>query len=61
MTVEGDKIVVAWTSGESNKAWQSYDIYYATSKNGGKLVNVAQSSTLCWAVADDMGLTLLII
>ena len=36
MSVEGDKIVVAWTSGESNKAWQSYDIYYATSKNGGK-------------------------
>jgi len=36
MSVEGDKIVVAWESGESNKAWQSYDIYYATSKNGGK-------------------------
>ena len=36
MSVEGDKIVVAWESGESNKAWQSYDICYATSKNGGK-------------------------
>jgi Neuraminidase (sialidase) len=36
MSVEGDRIVVAWQSGESNQAWQPFDIYYATSKDGGQ-------------------------
>ena len=36
MTVKGDKIVVVWQSEESNQPGHSSDIYYATSKDGGK-------------------------
>jgi hypothetical protein len=40
MSVEGNKIVVVWQSGEPNykphQAGQFFDIYYATSKDGGK-------------------------
>jgi hypothetical protein len=40
MSVEGDKIVVVWQSGEPNykahRAGQLFEIYYVTSKNGGK-------------------------
>lgn len=36
MSVEGDRIVVAWQSEESNQPGHSSDIYYATSKDGGK-------------------------
>jgi hypothetical protein len=36
MSVEGDRLVVAWRSGKSNQPGWSDDIYYATSKDGGK-------------------------
>jgi hypothetical protein len=36
MSVEGDRIVVAWRSGKSNQPRRSDDIYYTTSKDGGK-------------------------
>jgi hypothetical protein len=36
MSVEGDRIVVVWQSEESNQPGHSSDIYYATSKDGGK-------------------------
>jgi Neuraminidase (sialidase) len=40
MSVEGDKIVVAWAGAQTAHAWpfegDPSDIYYATSKDGGK-------------------------
>jgi hypothetical protein len=36
MSAEGNKIVIAWESGESNGPGQCFDIYYATSKDGGQ-------------------------
>jgi Neuraminidase (sialidase) len=40
MSVEGDKIVVAWAGAQTTPVWafegDPSDIYYATSKDGGK-------------------------